>query len=73
MYSVDATTVGDKATKAAELCLGGRSISDAPTEAMQYAAASVVFVKEASADATTREMLPLVDAFATYVAMGCPR
>lgn len=71
-YGVAAQAVADRAAKASELCLKGERVEQKPREAVRFAAASLQFVDEATRDETAARLLPLDEAFVSYVTMGCP-
>lgn len=79
-YGVGPQTVGDQAAKAADLCLHGVDAGSKPSEAIALAAAGLLFVEKTTRDTAreldqkrVRELLPLTEAFVTFVATGCSR
>jgi hypothetical protein len=73
-YRVEPIVIGDKAAKAAELCLGGKDAMAAnPSKSVRLISDSLYFAENASRDGAAPDKLPLDDAFVMFVAMGCKR
>jgi hypothetical protein len=77
-YDVPARTVGDKAARTAELCLGGMEVVAArPAAAVRKVEGALEFAAGVAGDTKdaglpTAELMPLDDLFVTYVTMKCP-
>jgi hypothetical protein len=70
---VSPTTVGDKAAKASELCLGGMDAVGAdPRGAIGKVEGSLEFVATVVVDPETGKLVDLNELFAVYITLGCP-
>jgi hypothetical protein len=70
---VSPTTVGDKAAKASELCLGGMDAVGAdPRTAIGKVEGSLEFVATVVVDPQTGKLIALDELFVTYITLGCP-
>ncbi|MEM7155514.1 MAG: hypothetical protein AAF799_21875 [Myxococcota bacterium] len=76
---VEPELVADQAANAAKLCLNA-SIEERPAEAISLAAAGLFFVDKVTRETvreleekSVRELMPLADAWVTYVSTGCPQ
>jgi hypothetical protein len=79
-YDVEPKAVAGQAANAAKLCLKGEDIGANPGEAIGFAAAGLLYVDKVTRDTareldakSVRKLLPLTDAWVTYVSMGCPQ